>query len=186
VGQREQRFRHLYVTCCPRVLAYTLRRSDSQEDAADAVAEIFAVAWRRFEQVPDGEAAILWLYATGRHVLANQRRRSRSRAEVVRQLGQELGANVETEPDGLFAADVLRMLSEEDREILMLSGWEGLNANELAQTLGCSPNAARIRLHRARTRLRTHWQGRVSAPSTEVSSARGRSVPGSIEEVSGC
>ena len=35
----------------------------------------------------------------------------------------------------------------------MLVGWEGLRSAELARLLGCSPTAARIRLHRARARL---------------------------------
>jgi hypothetical protein len=36
---------------------------------------------------------------------------------------------------------------------LMLAGWEGLNAAQMGRVLGCSPTAARIRLHRARARL---------------------------------
>jgi RNA polymerase sigma-70 factor (ECF subfamily) len=34
-----------------------------------------------------------------------------------------------------------------------LAAWEGLGPAELATALGCSPNAATIRLHRARRRL---------------------------------
>ena len=33
------------------------------------------------------------------------------------------------------------------------SAWEGLTADDLAVALGCSVNAARIRLHRARRRF---------------------------------
>ncbi len=48
----------------------------------------------------------------------------------------------------------LKILPENDREVLMLAGWEGLNASEMGRVLGCSPTAARIRLHRARSRLK--------------------------------
>jgi RNA polymerase sigma-70 factor (ECF subfamily) len=40
-----------------------------------------------------------------------------------------------------------------DRELLALAVWEELDAGEIATVLGCSRNAARIRLHRARRRL---------------------------------
>lgn len=47
----------------------------------------------------------------------------------------------------------LRELRPEEQEILRLAAWEGLTNAGLAVTLGCSENAATIRLHRARKRL---------------------------------
>ena len=46
-----------------------------------------------------------------------------------------------------------RRLGDADREILTLAGWEGLDGGQIAVVLGCSRNAARIRLHRARRRF---------------------------------
>lgn len=42
--------------------------------------------------------------------------------------------------------------------MIALAAWEGLAAAELGQALGCSPTAARIRLHRARARLKRYLQ----------------------------
>jgi RNA polymerase sigma-70 factor (ECF subfamily) len=50
-------------------------------------------------------------------------------------------------------AAALRSLGDTDREILTLAAWEDLDAGQIAVVLGCSRNAARIRLHRARRRL---------------------------------
>ena len=47
----------------------------------------------------------------------------------------------------------LSQLSKSDREIVELSAWEELAPGEIAIVLGISPNAARVRLHRARHRL---------------------------------
>ena len=58
----------------------------------------------------------------------------------------------------------LTSLPPEDREVLMLAGWEGLSATAMGQVLGCSPTAARIRLHRARARLKAAMTGDVRAP----------------------
>ncbi len=157
VGEAERRFRALYGWARPRLLAYALRRTASPEDAADVVSETFAIAWRRLDDVPEGEGGMLWLYATCRRVIANHSRRETRRTELTRRMGSELRAVVsdplDAGPDELLAVRALQDLGEDDREILMLVGWEGLGGAQLARLLGCSPTAARIRLHRARARL---------------------------------
>jgi RNA polymerase sigma-70 factor (ECF subfamily) len=47
----------------------------------------------------------------------------------------------------------LRRLSENQREVLRLAAWEGLDARRAAAVLGCSAAAYTLRLHRARRRL---------------------------------
>jgi RNA polymerase sigma-70 factor (ECF subfamily) len=48
---------------------------------------------------------------------------------------------------------VFERLSAGEREVLALAAWEELSSSAIAEVLGCSPNAARIRLHRARRRF---------------------------------
>lgn len=155
--QREERFRDVYDSVRARVLAYALRRTSSPEDAADVVAETFAIAWRRLDDVPMGDDRILWFYATARRVLANHHRRVRRRDELIDRIGGELRcglARVESvDSDRVTLLDAFRRLPEADRELLMLAGWDGLDSAELARLLGCSRTAVRIRLHRARARL---------------------------------
>ena len=47
----------------------------------------------------------------------------------------------------------LETLSSDDRELLLLVGWDGLDAASVAEVFGCTPDAARARLSRARRRL---------------------------------
>jgi RNA polymerase sigma-70 factor (ECF subfamily) len=54
--------------------------------------------------------------------------------------------------DGAVVA-ALASLGQAERELLMLIAWEGLTPAEAAVALGCSANACRIRLHRARRKL---------------------------------
>ena len=49
---REVRFRRIYDTGRDRVVAYAMRRTVTHEDVADIVAETFAIAWRRLDDVP--------------------------------------------------------------------------------------------------------------------------------------
>jgi DNA-directed RNA polymerase specialized sigma24 family protein len=66
------------------VASYCCWRAGSMPDAEDAMAEVFLVAWRRLEDVPVGDAARAWLYATARRVLADQRRSGRRREALRR------------------------------------------------------------------------------------------------------
>jgi RNA polymerase sigma factor (sigma-70 family) len=149
-------FERLYADCHAAILGYVLRRAENPDDAADAIAETFLIAWRRSEEIPGGEERRLWLYGVARRVLANQRRGERRRFALTQRLSTEL-AHVPrpSEPTNALAGltDAFKQLPESDREILALEGWEGLEPAQIATVLGCSRNAARIRLHRARRRL---------------------------------
>jgi RNA polymerase sigma factor (sigma-70 family) len=155
---RQERFRVIYESAHARLLAYALRRTTNAQDAADVVAETFTVAWRRLDDLPDGDEAILWLYATARRVLANLHRKARRRRELIDHIAAGLAGVVSQgvdpgDADSMSALLALGQLEEREREVLMLTGWEGLTSAQLASVLGCSPTAARIRLHRARRHL---------------------------------
>jgi RNA polymerase sigma-70 factor (ECF subfamily) len=153
-GARHDRFRAVYEANYHRVLGYAVRRV-GRDDAADVVAETFLVAWRRLDDLPDGDAARLWLYGTARRVLANQRRAARRRDRLSERVRAERVVPVEpTAPRGPNpAAAAFARLRPDDRELLALLAWEKLDAGEIAEVFGCSRNAARIRVHRARRRF---------------------------------
>ena len=120
------------------------------------LAETFLTAWRRLDDVPPGDRARLWLYGVARRVLANQQRGEHRRSELADRLRAELTTAYRApeyagELAGIAAA--FRTLPEADRELLALVGWEELDNGQAAAVLGCSRNAVRIRLHRARRRL---------------------------------
>jgi RNA polymerase sigma factor (sigma-70 family) len=136
-------------------------------------AETFLTAWRRLDDVPAADGARLWLYGVARRVCANQRRGDRRRYELADRLRTELSiARGSLEYTGELAdvAAAFRRLADRDRGVLALEGWEGLDPAAIAAVLGCSRNAARIRLHRARRRLTAelaHHQ-----PDAEATAAR--------------
>jgi RNA polymerase sigma factor (sigma-70 family) len=146
------------------VLAYALRRGDAMT-AEDVVAEVFLIAWRRIDRVPQSEP-VLWLYAVARRVLANQRRGARRRDVLFRVL-QPLAGRDEPAPErgGSALRAALGRLRADDRELLMLTAWEGLDASQVAAVLGCTPQAVHTRLHRARTRLRSELDDEIQEVS---------------------
>ncbi|MEU5257356.1 RNA polymerase sigma factor [Amycolatopsis sp. NPDC021455] len=156
MDERTAAFEAVYTATFDRLLGYALRRSDCPEDAADVVAETFTIAWRRFDDIPPGDQARLWLYRVAHNVLANQRRGAVRRQHLSDALAAEAVARYRPAADAAAESDVSRVfrtLPDDERELLSLVAWEGLDHGELATLLGCSRNAVRIRLHRARKRL---------------------------------
>jgi RNA polymerase sigma factor (sigma-70 family) len=78
------------------------------------------------------------------------------------ELFDQLTADSSAGPDQEIAADeqaelLLSLVSPEDQHILMLAFLQGFEREALAQKLGISPGATRVRLHRALKRLRLAW-----------------------------
>jgi len=102
-------------------------------------------------------------------VLANQRRSLRRLAALrsrLRELPAPSGHEGSNLPEVIAA---LKQLRRDDQEILRLAAWEGLSGAELAVALGCTENAATIRLHRARKRLAEQLAKEEPAPGHSVS-----------------
>jgi RNA polymerase sigma factor (sigma-70 family) len=161
-SNRRAQFRAVYDANYHRVLGYVLRRTATRDDAEDVVAETFLTAWRRLEQMPPAFGARPWLYGIARNVLANHGRSERRRGRLTDRLyGESVPSSQETHADGdvAWVAAAFARLGDDDRELLALAAWEGLDAGEIAAVVGCSRNAARIRLHRARRRLARELQG---------------------------
>ena len=164
-------FEALYRAHYQQVLQYARRRVSAAE-ADDVVAEVFATAWRRRDEVAEIGAA--WLLRTAsNHVLHVHRgvgRRARlarrlanSASEVLASWSEQGGA-----AEQLAVTAAMQALSVEDQELLRLSAWEQLPTAELAVVIGCSTAAVRVRLHRARRRLaaRLAEQGTSTPTST--------------------
>jgi len=144
---RRVRFERLFADHATAVSAYARRRV-GEVAADDALSEVFVIAWRRLDEIPDNERA--WLYACARNVIAHQRRRAARDVALVERLKESV--TVLPENDEVLAR-AFAELTGRDRELLMLVAWEGLEPAEAAAVLGCSRGALGVRLHRARRRL---------------------------------
>jgi RNA polymerase sigma-70 factor (ECF subfamily) len=148
-------FEALYRATYPRVLAYA-RTVASRDDADDAVAEAYAIAWRRQRDIPRG-SELGWLIGVTRRVLANTRR-GRRRAGALHALLDLQPRVPGPDPADAIAdvemRDALLALSPLDREAVVLTAWFDLSSLQAAQALGITPAAFRMRSARARRRLR--------------------------------
>jgi RNA polymerase sigma factor (sigma-70 family) len=156
----EDRFQELYKETRQDLLRYVRRRAATPEDAADALAETYLIAWRTLDTLPEGDRARLWLFGVARNLLLKTARQAKVRTALSDRLAAELRATVpnpatmipDKQSDELRKA--LTQLSDQDREILTLTAWDGLSPREIATVMNSHANTIRVRLHRARTRLR--------------------------------
>lgn len=170
VEERRRRFEEIYAANHAAITGYALRRTDNPDDAADVIAETFLTCWRRLGDVPDGGNARLWLYSVARRVLANHHRGERRQTALADRLRADLAAAYRARQYSGELAEItvaFRSLPAADQELLALDAWEGLTTGQIAAALGCSPNAVRIRRHRARRRFTTLLAGNRAARSID-------------------
>lgn len=148
-----------------RVTGMGVRRFDNPEDVADFVATVFLeVLGSAGGFDPARGTAVAWLYGVGGNVaIAMHRQRWRAVQAEQRISGRALldGDDYAMVEEAIDAAARLRQtylamrdLPERDRRLLELVAVDGLSTREAARTLGITPAAARVRLSRARGRLR--------------------------------
>jgi len=163
VTRTESWFDRLYEQHYKEVLACARRATPPDADAA--AAEVFTVAWRRRDDIPGGDRSLPWLYGVARKVLSHQRRtterfrRLATRAATVQEpLPSAPDAVVVQREEYIQVRDAVRRLRPNDREVLLLSAWEGLSHSQIAEALGLSQAAIDKRLTRAEQRLSKQYE----------------------------
>lgn len=150
-----RRFEELFDAHYAELTRFAIRRVGA-DAAGDVVAATFLTAWRRLAELPADQPRA-WLYATARHVIANELRgrTRRERLTAKAAAGTPVRADDHTAQvdDQLRVRAVLAQLSPADQEVLRLIEWDGLDVDEAAAVLRCSRTALKVRLHRARKRF---------------------------------
>jgi RNA polymerase sigma-70 factor (ECF subfamily) len=148
------------------LLAYFARRTLDAEVAADLTAETFAAAYAvrtRFRE--RGEGSGPWLYGIARNKLTRYYRSSRVEVEARAKIGlpeqvalcesdiARIEELVDFAATGQAVRAALRELPARDREALSLRVVDARSYREIATLLGCSEQAARVRVSRGLQRL---------------------------------
>jgi RNA polymerase sigma-70 factor, ECF subfamily len=155
-------FRQLYDRYAERVYRFHLGRSRDANAAHDLTAETFAQAWLSRTSFRDeaGGSGGPWLFAIARHVLSASVRRRRLERTACARLGilDRLDREPATaEPDETWLEglnEALAELPDAQLDAIRLRFVDDLAYEELANTLGTTPQAARVRVHRGLSALR--------------------------------
>lgn len=144
----------------PQVQRHILAMVRDRAEAEELTQDTFARAVERIEQLRDPQAALAWLYRIATTVTLDHLRRRRPAVVPLDEdeHGERAPSLLETTlersemsacVDGYLAA-----LPDDYRVAVLLRDVHGLGNAELAELVGCSVATAKIRVHRARTRLR--------------------------------
>lgn len=152
----EVTYRDVYSLC--------LRILNDPDDASEATQDAYLKAWRGLKSFRGDSLFSTWLYRVATNAaLSKHRSRKRRRShesgtedEVLVQMPSAAstenaaGAKVE-----MLALDqALSQLPDHYRSAVLLKDVYGLSIEEIAKELRCSETAAKVRIHRARKRLK--------------------------------
>ncbi len=160
-------FRLLYDRHAGRIHAFHLRRTRDPGAAIELTAETFAQAWLSRDRYADhGEGTIApWLFGIARHVVAaSVRRRTLDRAARERLRLDVEPATIEVDPGWLDGLDddltaALAELPDGQRRAIELRVVADQAYDDVARDLDCTPEAARVRVHRGLTAIRRRLTG---------------------------
>lgn len=153
----------------PAIRRYLWRRA-AEDSVDDLAAEVFTIAWRRFDDLPRDQ--LPWLYATAAKCLANQRRAARRGDALHQRLRSQPSPDVPDPHERTLATarreallTAFAGLHPAEQELLMLTEWEQLSPRQAGRVLGIAPAAARARLYRVRRKLRAAFDEQLAAPT---------------------
>lgn len=156
---------NIYREFRPKIERY-LRRLAGDADAADLTQTVFLKVGRGLETFRGESSLATWIYRIATNV-ARDHARSRGAAPAIEDLSDDTFGQI---PDkGQERIDLLHIrkemrsciremverLPEPYRAVLLLSDFEDLTNPQIAQILDLSVDTVKIRLHRARARLRS-------------------------------
>ncbi len=158
-------FEAFYREHVEQVQRFVVRRIGDRDRAADLTAEIFLAAVESAPRYRERKgSARAWLFGIARNVVADEgrkrerRRRGEERLRGSALLDEEDASRLDARIDAakrsreLHAA--ITRLPKGERAVLELVALDELSLGEAAAAAGLRPVTARVRLHRARRRLR--------------------------------
>ena len=166
-------FERLYRANVEAVTAYFARRSADPHVVADLTADTFVAVITAFGSFdPRKGTARAWVFGIARHVYASYcETYSQQQHQMLRLSGrrdldpdhvEELLDRIDAERAGRDLVSGLAALPERDRAVVELVDLTGLRPKEAATVLGLAPGTVRMRLMRARTRLRKQATGSIT------------------------
>ena len=151
VEARRARFEVIARELVDPLRRFLARRTDAAT-ADDALGDTLLVLWRRYDDLPDD--VLPYAYGVARNCLANAERGARRQGRVAGRIATlDPPREVVTPAADDRLGEALAALPQDDADLLRLWAWEQLTPGEIATVLEITPNAASIRLHRARRKL---------------------------------
>ena len=152
-------FEDIYAKYYEKVFAISRGILLDNEEAADAVQEIFFLVFRNLYKFDRRSRFSTWLFrvSVNRSIQEGRRNRHKSRnVELIEAAAKVAEEQPETTDPKVHSC--LEKMMLQDRALLTLFYWDELSLQEIAASVGCNVNAAKTRLYRARERFRMLYE----------------------------
>ncbi|MEZ4810377.1 MAG: RNA polymerase sigma factor [Allomuricauda sp.] len=153
----------LYERHKKRLFGFFYNLGNNPAESEDLVQNVF-VRILKYRKSYTGEGSFTaWMFRMAKNVNYDHHKKM-ARQNISREIspedikaGGEDGLNeaIESTGNAILVKRALSLLPYEKREILLLSKYRELKFSEIAQILGCTEGAAKVRVHRAIKDLRT-------------------------------
>lgn len=160
------------------VFTLSLRFTKNREDAEEVSQDIFIKAYRALADFRGTSKFSTWLYTIVNNTCITFLRKKRLQThsldnegvfEVADSQDSGLRANlVEQKSKVAMVNNAINLLNGDDSEIITLFYKGEQSLEEIAQILGLETNTVKVRLHRARTRLREKMQRHFSEEVKDI------------------
>lgn len=145
-----------------RIYGYLSRWLGDTSAAEDLVQETFLRVLRQREQAPVYDDLLPWLLRVARNLVIDRYRHQRDHLmdddfAQIADPGPIPLEQITTAEREQQLTDALAAVAPAHREVLVLRAIDGLDYRDIALLLGCTEGAARVRVHRATSALRTAW-----------------------------
>lgn len=146
------------------VFTIVLRYIGSREDAEEVAQDVFVKAYRSLADFKGASKFSTWLYTIVTTTSLSFLRRKKPEVQSLDNervfasadsLGGGMSANtIEQKNRVAMVNEAIKLLSPDDAQVITLFYKAEQNLEEIAQVMGKEPNAVKVQLHRARTRLK--------------------------------
>ncbi len=145
-------FAEQYKANLPRIAAFIARRVD-RSLVEDLCSDVFEIAYRKRDQAPqDTDREFGWLCQIAQNLINNHRRREVTSKKLVVALSVPTSSpSAESVAvEDLHLRECWNQLKPKQQQILAMVAFDEMSIKDVAMVLGIKPNAATVRLSRAR------------------------------------
>jgi len=155
-GQREEAFGELYSRLSSNVFSYCMRVLGNRDKAYDVFQETFMRLYQSAERIEHLENVRAYALTICRNLCLNEKKRAQSQLVEFDETMYNPGMSREADRSEMMnlIAMALELLPHDMREAFVLREYDGLSYNEVGALLNIKVETAKVRVFRARQRIR--------------------------------
>ena len=161
---KKESFLSLFKEYESKIYNFIYRMTQNEADAEELTQEVFIRVWNGLDGLRSGSSVTPWIYRIASNACFDSfRKNKRTLKEEILEPDDEFlyDAKIPLIEDEIYKSKMaecirsyIAKLPEDYRAVILLHDIEGFKNSDIADMLGISLDAVKIRLHRARGRLR--------------------------------